>query len=340
MGTQPSILRAPGRSPFLRDVVGSWRSLTGGSATKDADRPTLVACSAGADSSALAIALASTPARVVIAHVVHDMRTPEAAAADRDRAAGLARLLDRPFVESTASSSGAPGNVEALLRRARHRALARMAIETGCAFVATGHQADDQVETVLMRLLRGTGPGGLRCIRPSRPLEPGVRLVRPMLRQTAEGTRSFCAACGWLPAHDATNHDLSRLRAAVRHRVAPVLGELAADLPERFAELIEMQDELAGLVAARARGVIGWADRSGGAYRWPRARVRGLAGVVLGGVVARIGGQARWSEVRALRNAIRDNGAHSATCHTGGVVWRINTQDVVASLEDQPANFL
>src|SRR5207249_9959188 len=72
-------------------------------------------------------------------------------------------------------------NLESAARRLRYEWFARLARETGAAWVATGHTADDQAETVLHRLLRGTGLRGLAGIPRRRELAPGIVLVRPLL---------------------------------------------------------------------------------------------------------------------------------------------------------------
>lgn len=230
------------RDAAVAEIVRRWRALTGGRATRDAGRRTVVACSGGADSSALVLALARVRPGVTVAHVVHDLRPPEQALADRDATRWLAGKLGLEFVEASVrvrdgvgASRGVTTNLEARARRARYAALAELAERAGCWWVATGHHADDQLETVLMRLMRGAGPTGLGGIADARPIGRGVTLVRPMLSITREDARRLCVEAGWSWREDATNADESLLRSAVRHRVVPALLGLAPAVRERVA---------------------------------------------------------------------------------------------------------
>lgn len=222
----------------MRKVVTAWRQLAGGREARDRDRPTLVACSAGVDSSALAIALSVVRPAPVIGHVVHDLRGRADALADRDAARGLAERLGLAFVEAEAPVRGGKGNLEALARRARYAALAGMAQAHGCRYIATAHHADDQLETVLMRLIRGAGPRGLGGIRAVRSLGEegyGIRVVRPMLGMSREEAVRICTDAGWVWKEDASNRDESFLRNAIRARVIPEIKAIRPDAAERAA---------------------------------------------------------------------------------------------------------
>ncbi len=248
-----------------RAVVAAWRRLTASEGwttarTPDADRRTLVACSGGADSAALAICLASASAgarrSVVLGHVVHDLRPASLALADRDRARGLALRLGVEFVEREVRVVGMAGNAEANARRARYAALAEMAREAGCPFVATAHHADDQLETLLMRVVRGSGLRGLACIHASRRLAAGVRLVRPMLVASREDSLRICVLAGYEPAVDATNADTTRLRAALRAGVLPQLRQLNRGVAAHAVEIATAAREAQALIRRRALGLV------------------------------------------------------------------------------------
>lgn len=224
-----------------RRIVRSWRALTGGSAVRDDGRPTLLAVSGGADSSALAIALAGKPGTRAIGHIVHDLRPPAQAEADRQLVEQLGQKLSLPVhVERVHVPKG---NAEGNARTVRYEALAAIARAVGCQYVATGHHADDVLETMLAHLIRGTGPRGLRGPAPLRELGTSGMLVRPMLRVTRAQSEAICASHGWAWAHDATNDDPgtadTRLRAALRARVLPVLEELRPGAASRAARTSE-----------------------------------------------------------------------------------------------------
>lgn len=218
-----------------------WRSLTGGRTVRDADRPTLLAVSGGADSSALALALAGRPGVVGLGHVVHDLRPPEQARADRH---AVEQLGERVGLPVWAEAVRVPaGNAEGQARLVRYAALERMARGAGCAYVALGHQADDVLETMLAHLMRGAGPRGLRGPAPRRGLGEGLALVRPMLHVTRRQAEAICNAHGWAWVYDATNADPGEpdapLRAALRARVLPVLEELRPGSARRAVRAAE-----------------------------------------------------------------------------------------------------
>ena len=252
MPAQSRQLQALRRDPASKVIARAWRSLTGGGRGRDAERRTLLACSGGADSSALVLALAAhaqSPSALMVAHVVHDMRTRREALAERDRVRTLAAQAGLEFVESAVKVRAAKGNTEGVARDRRYAALAGMATQARCSFVATGHQGDDLVETMLMRLVRGTGVRGLVGIHESRPLTPGVTLIRPLLGITRADAERLCDLAAWSPNHDPTNLDTSRLRARVRHDVLPVLRDVSPALHERLLETSRLMASVAEVLA-------------------------------------------------------------------------------------------
>lgn len=265
----PPDLMAVRRDGAARRIVRAWRTLTGSSRT-------LVACSGGADSLALGLAIASAERReVVLAHVVHDMRPPEECHADRDAVRAISASLGAPFIERRVHLPY--GNAEAGARGVRHDALESMAIETGCRFVATGHHADDQLETMLMALGRGSGLPGLRGVARSRLIGAnGVRLVRPMLEVTRRDAERLCRIAGVSWRIDQTNMDQSRRRAALRHRVLPELRRLYPQISAKAASAGLMISDAAEIVQAQAAEVFGEG------YSWPRAELRAAPRLVIG----------------------------------------------------------
>ncbi|RPF27377.1 tRNA lysidine(34) synthetase TilS [Georgenia muralis] len=195
----------------------------------------LVACSGGADSLALAAATAFVAARegwqagaVVVDHKLAPGSGEVAArAAAQCRDLGLDPVLVRAVdVRGGPGGTGA-GGPEAAARSARYDALAEAATAVGAAAVLLGHTLDDQAETVLLRLARGSGIRSLAAMAPVRGL-----LRRPFLGLRREQTEAVCRAAGLEPARDPGNAadgpwraaDGSALRrAAVRERALPAL---------------------------------------------------------------------------------------------------------------------
>lgn len=176
------------------------------------EAPAIVAVSGGADSVALLLGLArlSPPqARLVVAHACHDLR-PEAPA-DRDFVAALAGRLRLPCASRLLAvrddPEGRGEGLEARARRLRYEFLVDVAREHGARYVAVGHTADDQAETILHRALRGTGLAGLAGMRRGRELADGVALLRPLLHLPRMLGRSFLEAEGERWREDATNAD-------------------------------------------------------------------------------------------------------------------------------------
>lgn len=200
----------------------------------------LVAFSGGADSTALLAGLASTASRLGVevraAHLDHGLdpdSSRRARAAERLAAEiGVALHVERP--EAPLDGRSGTGR-EAAARRARYGFLARYAGEIGARFVATAHHADDQAETLLLRMAFGSGLEGLAGISPRRPLAGSdALLVRPLLtlrrRELQAGVEGR-----FRPVDDATNADLSIPRNRVRHRLLPRLEGEEPELVPRLA---------------------------------------------------------------------------------------------------------
>ncbi len=258
------------RRPVVGEIARSWRDLTRGGAR------TLVACSGGADSTALLLALAAVTSDLVVGHVVHDLRPVEESHADRDAVEATAGRLGLPFAQASVRVRHLRENAEAAARRARYAALTELATTHRCSCVATAHHADDQLESVLMALLRGAGPAGLRGVAAKRRLEGGVTLIRPMLNITRDQARSLCRAAEVAWSEDLTNLDSRRLRAALRQGPLAELTRLAPHGALRASRTASLLRQSAALVGQRACEVFG------GAESWPRARLREELPVVLG----------------------------------------------------------
>ena len=231
-------------------------------------RRVAVAVSGGIDSTALAHGLAALAARhalgLSVAHVNHGLRGAEADADEafaRELAGSLGlrfaveRVDPRGLVAAAGSSRARPTLQEAA-RRLREDALRRMAARAGAEHVATAHTLDDQAETVLLRLLRGSSPAGLGGI-PERSRD-GV-LVRPLLRTSRAEIERFARArrLGWRedPSNSDPRYARSRLRRhwlpGLREAFNPRLLRAIADLAETERRESEWIDELVEREAER-----------------------------------------------------------------------------------------
>ena len=181
-----------------------------------------LAVSGGPDSLALLLlAVAARPGRVAAASVDHALR-----AGSRDEAEAVAAhcaALAVPHDMLTIDWPQIPASaVQERARDARYAALGRWARAQGITAIATGHHADDQAETLVMRLARGAGVRGLAGMRPAAPLPgvAGIALLRPLLGWRRAELGAIVAAAGLTPSDDPSNHDERHERVRVRHALA------------------------------------------------------------------------------------------------------------------------
>ncbi len=161
--------------------------------------------------------------RLSVAHLDHGARGEEGRE-DARFVAELAEELGLPFDLGQWRASR-PGHFEADARRARYEWLAGIARERESAFVAVGQTLDDQAETILHRVVRGTGLRGLAGMPERRKLAPGMTLVRPLLGVTRLEVRYYLAMIGQGFREDSTNLDTSRTRARIRLELLPGLAD-------------------------------------------------------------------------------------------------------------------
>jgi tRNA(Ile)-lysidine synthase len=230
--------------------------------------PAVVAVSGGADSVALLHALARLrdSGTLVIAHLNHGLRGTESDGDeefvrnlhDRLRRGGIADLelrCDRIDVAARAAAAG--DNLEAAARHIRYDWLANVAAEFGVPRVATGHSAGDQAETVLHRLLRGSGLLGLRGIAPRRELRPGVELIRPMLSATRADVLAFLHEIDQPFREDRSNVDRRFTRNRLRHDLLPQLAsEYNPDIHSTLARLAEQAADAFAEIEAQAAALL------------------------------------------------------------------------------------
>lgn len=196
--------------------------------------PLVVAVSGGPDSTALLLLLAELADEFgLILHVAHfDHRTrPKQSAEDADFVARLANRVGAPIRVGRAER---PTTSEDAARRARYAFLRRVAREIGAIAVATGHTRDDQAETVLLHLVRGTGLAGLAGMR---PLRDGI--ARPLLVVGREETAAVCRGARVRPRSDPTNRSPRYARNRIRHKVIPELAKINPRVSEAIARLAD-----------------------------------------------------------------------------------------------------
>ncbi len=240
----------------------------------------VVGVSGGPDSVALLSALRELAVlpqhryRLTVAHLHHGLRSQ----ADQEEQfvaelAGRWKLpceIHRCDVRSEARRRRE--GIELTARRLRYEFLRDTARRHGAARVAVGHHADDQVETVLFRLLRGCHLRGAAGMRPSRPLGEGVTLVRPLLGLRREDVETYCQRQGLKWCHDASNIDLAFQRNVIRHELLPLLrrcnpqvGQAVLDLAGAAAEAEDQLQHLGQALLDQAVGAAEGAPGTGAA---------------------------------------------------------------------------
>jgi len=218
----------------------------------------LVAVSGGADSLALLHVLSDLSQQfrfhLQIAHYNHGLRPN--ATSEADFVAQQARELNLPLVVEQMPDPALLtfnfSSMEANLRQMRYQFLNRVADQVKANKIALGHQADDQAETILLKLLRGAGGSGLGGILPVRD----DRYIRPLLCHSRSAIESYLNYRGMIACHDESNTDLKFLRNRVRHQLIPDLKQnynpqiqstlnRTADLLQNDEDFIQQQTQQA-----------------------------------------------------------------------------------------------
>ena len=215
----------------------------------------LVACSGGPDSLALLNVLGELARplglRLVVAHLDHGLRGPEGVkdarfVARHARTRGLPAIVARADGRAWMAQRGHAG--EDGLRRLRRAFLAKAARTAGADAIALGHTADDQAETVLLRLARGTGLAGLAAMRPRRG-----RLIRPLLHASRCDVERHLKERRLRPRRDATNADPAFRRNYVRAEILPRLAHLNPQCGTALAALAGRAALVGDFLAQEAR---------------------------------------------------------------------------------------
>jgi len=238
---------------FVRSLITEWRKLDlpfGG-------KTIVIAVSGGADSMSLLLAVHDLVKRkklfhrVVVAHFNHGLRGKESNGDERF-VAQQAERLGFQFVVGSASLSK-KGNLEQTARNARYNFLTKVARENDAFAVIVAHTQNDQAETLLFNLIRGSGPDGLAGMRQVRGLEDGVLLIRPLLSWASRpDTKEFCEQNGVKYRTDRMNADEKYSRVRIRRKILPRLAEINPKIVEtlaRTAGLMHRSAEVGAVVS-------------------------------------------------------------------------------------------
>jgi tRNA(Ile)-lysidine synthase len=192
------------------------------------ERPIIVGVSGGPDSLCLMEALRQCGYPIIVAHFNHQLR-PEADDDARTVEKTAARLMISSMIDGADVRAYAEENrlsIEEAARNLRYRFMFKLANERNAQAVAVGHTADDQVETILMHFLRGSGLAGLKGMTYHSIIsifDREIPVVRPLLDIWREETIVYCAAHGLRPHYDSSNDSLNFQRNRIRHLLIPNL---------------------------------------------------------------------------------------------------------------------
>ena len=250
--------RLPDEPPDA-DLLERLRRLV--AATADAARsPLVLACSGGADSTALMLLAADAfgRGRLRVAHVHHGLQ------ADADawlaHVAGQAALLGLAFEARRLAGAAAASRrfdglgPEGWARQERYLALTAIARAAGAGAVLTAHHLHDQIETAMLQSARGAGRSGRSAMAAARPLgTPAPWLLRPLLDVPRERLRAVVARAGWDAVDDPSNTDPARTRTAIRSRVT---AALAADVQSASRWLAAIAADRAAEARDRAQAAL------------------------------------------------------------------------------------
>jgi len=214
----------------------------------------VLAVSGGADSIALLYAMHALvsdnviEAKLICAHVNHQLRGVQS---DGDQAFVIehATKLDIPVVVEAVDVKGYAAtqrlSMETAGRKLRLACVAKVARSHGCRWIATGHQKNDNAETIIQRLSRGTGFRGLAGIRPQRPWDGELRLASPLLDCTREEVAAYLQARNVTWREDRSNADCAHRRNFIRHRLLPTLQNQSSEfLIETLSSLATSAERL------------------------------------------------------------------------------------------------
>ena len=229
------------------------------------DTPILLALSGGADSRALFHMLLSYGAPLTVAHVDHGIRGEDAV---RDslfcqklaHEAGVPFYLLKENVPSLAEKNRL--GIEEQARAVRYGFFEKIMREHNIPILATAHNADDNAETLLFRMARGTGLSGMCGIAPSRSFGDGV-LIRPLLSVSKKQILDYCDQHQLGYVTDVTNSDVKYTRNRIRHRILPELTEVNSEALSHISSLCRVLSEDEACLLGMAKDFLSEQTRDG-----------------------------------------------------------------------------
>jgi tRNA(Ile)-lysidine synthase len=315
----------------------------------------VVGVSGGPDSTALLIILSRLAPKlkldITVAHFNHRLRSDVETAADLDFVRALSSSLGLPHTHSSGDvrAYGTEHHLsrEDAARRLRYAFLSAQSSTVGACVVAVGHTLDDQAETVLLHLIRGTGLAGISGMRPRAPwpINHGPELARPLLLLQREETERYCREADVTPRGDPTNDLLTAARNRVRHEVMPTLRRLNPRIEQalaRFADAAGADVEFLNETATQAFTAL--ATFHGSNVTLPRhelaALPRALASRVLRLAFAQAHGGAADLEAAHIEVVLEalhgPPGSHSLP---GGITATIDQTSVIIGKRSMPSAF-
>lgn len=249
-------------SYFAKSLLKEWRRLT----LPESDAAIVVAVSGGADSTALFLALQELleteklRLKLIVAHLDHGLRA--SSSQDAKWVAQLAKRFRFDVALGRVNLKSPKNNVENLeqaARKARYEFLLNTARQKRADYVLTGHTLDDQAETILMRLLRGSAAEGLSGTPVVRPITQNskVQLVRPLLSWARRSdTEDYCRERQFDFLSDEMNDDESFLRVRVRKQLLPLMQSFNKRIVETLSRTADLLNEDASALADDAEQLL------------------------------------------------------------------------------------
>ena len=256
--------RTPQLNQFARSLLIEWRKLR----LPTADETVVVGVSGGADSVALLLALAELKSasklsvKICVAHLDHKLRKTSASdarwVAELAAKLGFESVTGRSKVAEIARANN--DNLEQAAREARYAFLERTAKRKSARYVLTAHTMDDQAETVLLRLMRGSAGAGLGGMEAMRPLGKSVELVRPLLWTRRTDIENYCRLRKTEFLEDEMNNDTGFARVRVRKQLLPLMQSFNNRIVEAISRTAAQLREDRAVLGSGSHDLLGRAS--------------------------------------------------------------------------------